>query len=405
MGKRTRSAGVGLSLVIGLGLLGGCRIPPRTNTAADLGAAGPSAIAVEAESRAHRTSARKARAEAWLDAAEAWLAAERPAEAERVLRLARKAYHAGPTAARNHRLLGHLHLMTGEVAIAERYLLKGLESADGEERESTIARLVACAAAQADSDAETRYRSWLIRPFSPETNRILSQAIDPVSIESRSSYLDSLIRRESESVRIAPPAVQRETSAPSTRAGPRIPPELLSVHPLPRSRWHPRPVALSNSVPMSRIHRITVHHTAGPSFWGHDEQSVANEIRRIQRYHQKDQGWADIGYHFLIDRTGRIWQGRELQLQGAHARDKNAGNIGIAVLGNYMRQDLTAAQRESLRDFLRVLCARYEIPPREIYTHREICNGQTACPGPNLARFVDETRVDLRHEGVVAYGK
>jgi hypothetical protein len=42
----------------------------------------------------------------------------------------------------------------------------------------------------------------------------------------------------------------------------------------------------------------------------------------------------DIGYHYIVDRSGAIWQGRRIRYQGAHARGSaNNGNIGIVLLG------------------------------------------------------------------------
>ncbi|HLU46767.1 MAG TPA: N-acetylmuramoyl-L-alanine amidase [Planctomycetota bacterium] len=357
------------------------------------------ALATSAENDARRTRDPKRRAELWLDAGEAWLEVDRHDDVERVLRLARKAHSSGSTAARHNRLRGRLHLGRGEVALAERYLLKGLDGAEGEERERTIARLVVCARAQGDAESEARYRRLLRDPGDPQIALILAREVERVPIAARSSYLESLYRESTPVFEPAvPPPAPRATPEPRRAA-------FVAVEAVPRSRWQPRPVSPSKLVAMKNIRRITVHHTAGPSFWGHDERSVANEIRRIQRYHQKEQGWADIGYHFLIDRTGRIWQGRDLRLQGAHARDHNDGNIGIALLGNYTRQDMTAAQRESLRKFILALSAHYEIPAQQVFTHGEICNGETACPGQSIARFVQEVRSDVRDARALAYGK
>jgi len=154
---------------------------------------------------------------------------------------------------------------------------------------------------------------------------------------------------------------------------------------------------------MGTVEKITVHHSGGASFWSRSPTDAATEIQKIQRYHQNEQGWADIGYHYIIDRSGAIWQGRKLSYQGAHARGAaNYGNIGIVVLGNFMQQDVVSAQRQSLETLIEKLCDHFGIPPQRIYTHREILQGKTDCPGPALARCVSEIRADLRRR-LVAY--
>ena len=144
---------------------------------------------------------------------------------------------------------------------------------------------------------------------------------------------------------------------------------------------------------MSRPFRITVHHS------GTDEPEIpsfaeaAETIRKIQQNHQGSRGWADIGYHFVIDRSGRIWEGRSLRYQGAHARgDANRGNIGVVLLGNLTRQRVTPAQARSLGRFLGYLCRRHRVPTSRVYTHAEILDGATACPGPQVARLIRNFR-------------
>jgi hypothetical protein len=156
---------------------------------------------------------------------------------------------------------------------------------------------------------------------------------------------------------------------------------------------------------MEAIDKITIHHTGGDACWDTSPLDVASLIRKIQRYHQGELQWADIGYHYIIDHSGTIWQGRPLRYQGAHAQGaKNRGNIGIVLLGNFYKQDLSPAQRESLVAFVGKLSDHFGIPPSRIYTHQEILNGKTACPGPALSRCVGEIREELRRRAL-ALGK
>ncbi|MFG3550462.1 peptidoglycan recognition protein [Streptomyces sp. NPDC047725] len=80
-----------------------------------------------------------------------------------------------------------------------------------------------------------------------------------------------------------------------------------------------------------------VHHTStGNNYTCSQAPSV---IRSIQRYHVGSMGWRDIGYNFLVDRCGKIYEGRaggvEKAVLGAHTMGFNADSTGIAVLGTY----------------------------------------------------------------------
>ncbi len=85
------------------------------------------------------------------------------------------------------------------------------------------------------------------------------------------------------------------------------------------------------------ISAIFVHHTAtGNDYECSDSPSV---IRGIYRYHVKSSGWRDIGYNFLVDKCGNIYEGRSGGVSkavfGAHTLGFNEHTMGIAVLGDY----------------------------------------------------------------------
>ena len=141
--------------------------------------------------------------------------------------------------------------------------------------------------------------------------------------------------------------------------------------------------------------KITVHHSAEaePAPLDGSLESSAAALRQIQRSHLKGKTppWGDIGYHFLIDPEGRVFQGRDLAWQGAHAKgDNNVQNIGICVLGNFDEEKPTAAALESLRNLLDDLRRTYHIARSEVHKHAEFRN--TDCPGKNLRPWVDEYR-------------
>ncbi|MEM7231506.1 MAG: peptidoglycan recognition family protein [Planctomycetota bacterium] len=392
---RRRCCGTSALGVIGfVGVLSvtlvGCQVPTRPNSSLAPQGGHNVNTAKRLEEQARRTHKPGLRSRHYLNAAEAYLSIGSQDSGKRCIDKAREA--AGRTSPLPHRaygLLGQYHIARGEVVIAERYLTKWLPSAEGPERETTLARLSMCARSRGDDRSADRFLARLRTPFSPAAQAILDEPIQVRMPAISSSYRDSLLRRTQPQVRRpAPPRPQRT-----------IPSSNLTT--FSRHKWNARP-ARGSKTAMGRISRITIHHTAGPNFWGHDRRAVAEEIRKIQRFHQRQQRWADIGYHFLIDRTGAIWQGRELKFQGAHAKNQNPGNIGIALLGNYTRQDLTESQRRALRTFVATLMRRYNVSIGNVYTHGEIAGGSTACPGPKITRFVRELRYQLRNDTTVA---
>jgi len=153
---------------------------------------------------------------------------------------------------------------------------------------------------------------------------------------------------------------------------------------VPRSQWAPLgfmpPV---KSTPMGSISRITVHHDGiEPVTTLETYDQVRSRVQTIRKYHL-GRGWADIGYHFIIDPRGRVWIGRPLQLQGAHVSGGNVGNIGILLLGNFQFEQPSDEAMETLSVLIRKLQKKYRIPADRIYGHCELAKG-TECPGHHL---------------------
>ena len=126
---------------------------------------------------------------------------------------------------------------------------------------------------------------------------------------------------------------------------------------------------------------IVIHHTGNPT----DDDLSAAEIDASH----KGQGWACIGYHYVIRKDGTVEQGRPHWTVGAHAYGHNSHTIGIHVCGNFEEAEPTDAQIESTAMLLANLCTDYGIPidRGHIVGHRELMG--TACPGRNLFAQMD----------------
>ena len=154
------------------------------------------------------------------------------------------------------------------------------------------------------------------------------------------------------------------------------------------------PAPAARLVLMGPIRRVTVHHTGFPeAFWKSSRRETATHLEEIRRFHTtpapQGRGWADIGYHFAIDRVGRIWQLRPLQFQGAHVKNHNDHNVGVVVLGNFDIQKPPPRQLDGLVKFLTGFCRIYHLPPRAIFTHRELADQPTSCPGHTLQQWLN----------------
>src|SRR3954451_3030968 len=93
-----------------------------------------------------------------------------------------------------------------------------------------------------------------------------------------------------------------------------------------------------------------VHHTAGTNSYTASQSAAI--VRGIEIYHVKGNGWNDIGYNFLVDKYGQVFEGRyggvERPVIGAHAQGFNTGSVGIALIGSYGSPAPTKAQRDAL---------------------------------------------------------
>jgi hypothetical protein len=161
---------------------------------------------------------------------------------------------------------------------------------------------------------------------------------------------------------------------------------------IPRAEWAKGPVIPARMNRARPFDRITLHHDGMDTFTSTDRVAAAARLEDIRRAHLSRPGepFGDIGYHYLIDPAGRIWQGRGLEWQGAHVARKNEGNLGICCLGNFMQQRPTEAQLAALDQFVVTQMERYRVPPGRVFTHREL--GQTVCPGDRLQPYIADSR-------------
>ncbi|MEU1895995.1 peptidoglycan-binding protein [Streptomyces pristinaespiralis] len=141
-----------------------------------------------------------------------------------------------------------------------------------------------------------------------------------------------------------------------------------------RSQWGARPPRDEDRVTPSQRTGFAVHYSAGPT---------SQTPRAIQNYHMDGNGWWDIGYNFLVDRSGRIFEGRGWMTVGAHAKDYNTSHFGVCFIGR--DGDATQAAKNSIRS-LYFKANDYAGKTLTRTYHSAI--GSTQCPGNDLRTWV-----------------
>ena len=186
-----------------------------------------------------------------------------------------------------------------------------------------------------------------------------------------------------------------------------VPPTLIS-----RPEWGADLFIRGIPVPLANpsYDYMTFHHAAG--FSALTEEEGKAQVKAIQDLHQNIRGWSDIGYQFLIDQGGRLYQGRPFMdtstslsevpvlARGAHVGGHNVGNIGICLLGcyhppegSYCREEITVEALDTYVTLFSFLSENYGVSPPRIRGHRDFSS--TACPGDNNYVLLPQIRTDV----------
>jgi len=115
------------------------------------------------------------------------------------------------------------------------------------------------------------------------------------------------------------------------------------------------------------------------------EDGPGQSVEAIRRYHVEHNGWADIGYHFLIERVGDgivLEPGRPPTQQGAHCRagGRNHDSLGVCIVGEFDEDPPAPELMRCVLDGLALLAFAFGVAAAEVYGHREFEDAKT-CPG------------------------
>ena len=150
--------------------------------------------------------------------------------------------------------------------------------------------------------------------------------------------------------------------------------------------------------------KFIVHHTGEVTDETRDPMEL---MRAIYYYHTITRGWGDIGYHYVIDKQGNIYEGRAggATMVGAHTSLHNVGSVGISLMGNFEYEEPTANQLKVLTLVLADHANRFNVDPAarsywlgtnsyNVSGHNDVARQGygTACPGKNLSVLLPEIR-------------
>jgi len=195
--------------------------------------------------------------------------------------------------------------------------------------------------------------------------------------------------------------------SPETRIPLRVPTATVSPPIVPRATWGAdEKIRRGPPSYAADVRFAVVHHTAGKN--GYSRSEAAAIVKGIQLFHVRGNGWNDIGYNFLVDRFGTVYEGRfggvDRNVVGAHAMGFNTGSVGIALLGTYEDVAPSVAAQEAIAQLVAWRLDLAHVDPTAFLTfisggsdrytsgipvllngvsgHRD--TGFTACPGDVL---------------------
>lgn len=179
-----------------------------------------------------------------------------------------------------------------------------------------------------------------------------------------------------------------------------------------REEWKANPKYLDWDNKYAPLKAVVVHHTASTNKY--TPEQAPGIVAGIYYYHAKTLNWGDIGYHFLVDRYGKIYQGRAGDInrvnEGGHALGFNTGTIGIALIGNFETEMPTDPALDSVAKLAAWKLKAAKLNPNADHTERraslkpgnaqvtgKVFDGHrawnyTACPGETFYQNFGQLR-------------
>lgn len=122
-------------------------------------------------------------------------------------------------------------------------------------------------------------------------------------------------------------------------------------------------------------------------------------VREIRQWH-KEQGWLDVGYHFIIRRDGSVEEGRPIDAVGSHVQGWNERSVGICLVGGIddkgkFDANFTPVQMQALRSLIATVGAQYQ--GASLKAHHDVA--PKACPSFDLKRWFEKNELVTSDKG------
>jgi hypothetical protein len=154
-----------------------------------------------------------------------------------------------------------------------------------------------------------------------------------------------------------------------------------------REEWGSRP----DPIPDSRKQvpkLITIHHAG--TLWKPGADPVMT-MQGLQKYSQRDKGWPDVPYHYIVAPDGRVFEGRDWHYQPeSNTKYDLNGVLNIELLGNFEEQRVSIEQLQATVLLIAKLSKDLNVDPATIRGHRDAAEGQTVCPGKDFYRYIHD---------------
>ncbi|MFY0508920.1 peptidoglycan recognition protein [Streptomyces anulatus] len=167
-----------------------------------------------------------------------------------------------------------------------------------------------------------------------------------------------------------PPTPSASPTTPTTSPSPTLPPAPPSTVPQPpivsRAAWK-ADESLSTEAPdyLDQVKAVFVHHTAQTNAYSCADSAAI--VRGLHTYHVKSNGWKDLGYNFIVDKCGTVFEGRkggvDRPVMGAHTYGFNRDTTGIAVIGMYTDTKAATAATTSVARVAAWKLGQYKADP------------------------------------------
>lgn len=140
---------------------------------------------------------------------------------------------------------------------------------------------------------------------------------------------------------------------------------------------------------------IAIHHSGDDVF--NDWFGNIKTPLDIEEEHIKDNKWDDIGYHFLINPNGKIYEGRALYFKGSHIGNANSNKIGIVLIGDFEPSHSVFDKKTDTPTRLQINSLKSLILLLKNFSYIQILGGHrdwgnSLCPGENLYKMLPEIR-------------